>query len=371
MAGFNLGAAGAGASEGLDVVLNRLMEEEKMRQFAAATQAQQQETGRHNLATEDIAGRQHTLAATESDARIREMAREHDMAETSRQRDDARALGESIPGGTVLDPTDPAATMMQAGGQGSLLKMQQGRPAVDTGPLEPGDTGDARQPGLLKMRSFGQANIEAGRKAQADTLERQNTVDTERERHDRAMEGKPPAIALVNTESGFQTKEDVAKKLKAGETVGGPESAQTKNRRDLADAVGSHFDDVNQLLDEAEKKGLLGPLAGRTFVEFMAGKVGSTGNTENDQLLGDLRTQLGMVRTGVAALHGRTGANVGIAKDIERKMDESYMDPNIIRGGLKGLKSWVDKYAAKKGAAPTGAADLVFDPATGTFKKPS
>jgi hypothetical protein len=357
MADFSFGAAGGGAAVGLDHFLQQMLEEEKLKRLTDATNAQQQETSRHNLATEDLAGRQHTMMATEADARTREMSREHDLMETARQRDDARVLGDTIPSGTVLDPTDPAVQMMQSGGQASLLKMQAGRPTVDTGPLEPGDTGDARQPGLLKMRSFGQANTEAGRKVQADELARQNARDAETVKHDRAMENKPPAVALVNTETGFQTKADVAKKLAAGETVGGPEAAQTKNRRDLAEAVGSHFDDVNNLLDEAESKGLLGPLKGRTFVDFMAGKVGSTGNAENDQLLGDLRTQLGMVRTGVAALHGRTGANVGIAKDIEKKMDEGYMDVNLIKGGLKGLRSWVDTYAKKKGSSAVSNAD--------------
>jgi hypothetical protein len=142
----------------------------------------------------------------------------------------------------------------------------------------------------------------------------------------------------------------------------------------MADAVGSHFDDVSQLIDEANKRGLLGPLRGRTFAEFMAGKVGSTGNADDDQLLGDLRTQMGMIRSGVASLHGRAGANQGIAKEIEKRMDEGFMDPAMLHGSLGGLKKWVDTYARKKGSDGTtgsGAkADLVFDPATGLFKKP-
>lgn len=186
---------------------------------------------------------------------------------------------------------------------------------------------------------------------------------------------KPPAPdrVLVPTDMGFRPRADVTADVKGGKQVNPQEPAQVRNREDMATKVGSHFADTQTLLDEAEQKGLLGPLKGRTFTEFLAGKVGSTGNTENDALLGELREDLQMLRSGVATLHGRAGANAGIAKEIEKRMDEGHMSYAEVNGAMKGLKKWVDEYATKPGlasstAAPPATPHRQYDPATGTIK---
>lgn len=374
----------SGASEGLDATLQRMMEEEKLKQLASQVAASQAETSRHNLATEDNTSRQHQLMSMDTQARIREAAQSHDETSADRRLTAGRGLAESIPGDTPLDPTDPAVELMQKAGLGSLLKMRAAQPSMGEdfqGPMRAGDSAEATPASMIKMRSAAQIEKELADKRANDALARQGMTEAERERHDRAMEGKPGASVIVQTATGPQLVQKgtgVAAPIKdaAGNDVAGPESAQTRNRQDMATAIGTHFDDTKQLLDEAEKKGLLGPLSGRTFTDFLAGKVGSTGNAENDQLLGDLRTSMSMIRSGVASLHGRTGANAGIARDIEKKMDEGHMSHAELVGSLNALKKWVDTYATKPGgqsgttAVKADQIDLVFDPATGTFKKP-
>lgn len=363
-------ATAAGAGQGLEDVLNRLMMESRLKQMSDQTNAAQAETVRSHTANESID--RDRIAAMERERVSRDAltARNNQDQSEARARDDGRALGESIPADAFLPTGDPAISQMQRGGVGSLLKMKSSMPSTSTvgGMTMPGDenpsaaqasTAEASSPiGMIKLRSAAQ-----GEKALADeralaTQKEQGARDAETIRHNKVTENKPPPIdhVLIQTPEGYMPRSAAAATLAAGGRVDVPESATTKNRRDMASAVGSHFDDVSSLIDEADQKGLLGPLKGRTFVEFMSGKVGSTGDAKNDELLGELRTQLGMIRTGVASLHGRAGANVGIAKDIEKKMDESYMDPAQLRGALKGLKSWVDKYATKPGAeaAPGG-----------------
>lgn len=359
---------GAGASEGLDSVLQRMLLGAKLKQQSDIDSGHLAETTRHNLAAEDLAGRQHQLQSMDTQARIRESEAAHADTNAARIATEGRAAAEAIPGGTVIPESDPAVGQMQQAGMGSILRGLKSRPAVDVGPLQPEDTGAAvPTDSVIKLKTNAQREKDA-----ADS--RATAGTDERIRHDKAMENKAPAPdrVLIQTPEGYVRRSDATTTLANGGTVSGPESSQTKNRRDIADAVGSHYDDIIHLIDEADARNLLGPMAGRTFTEFMAGKVGTTGNKEDNDLLGELRTQLGMYRTGVASLHGRTGANQGIAKDIEKKMDEGFMDPNLIKGGLRGLQSWVTKYAKKPGAAgaATGAPDLIFDPASGTFKKP-
>ena len=140
---------------------------------------------------------------------------------------------------------------------------------------------------------------------------------------------------------------------------------QTRAREDLASRVSSHFDDIEHMLDEANKANLLGPIQGRTFVDFMAGKIGTTGNPAHDELLGELRQNLSLARSGLAQLHGRGGANVGIVQGLEKNMDAGHMSYEELKGALHSMKSWVDTYGKKASAPKTETKE----PAT--LKKPS
>lgn len=364
---------GAGASEGLDNVLQRMLLEAKLKADQENQAGHLAETSRHNLAEEDLQGRQHQLMSTDTQARIREQQARDEAATQDRKSGLLRMRTEMRPIGAMVSPQEKEQEI-QGGipsglyGQEQPPSMGMSTPTGEVGPSEQGSPWKGTQDQITKAAASGKHGEDKGVVRETEKglmrIYADGTSEPVVDGQGSTLKGfhAPVQPIVVNTGTGpslVDRGKGTAKNIIGpdGQPVSAPESAQTKNRRDMADAVGSHFDDVSSLLDEADQKGLLGPMAGRTFVEFMSGKVGSTGNAANDELLGELRTQLGMIRTGVASLHGRTGANVGIAKDIEKKMDEGYMDPAMIRGALKGLKSWVDKYAKKPGgtaAAPAG-----------------
>lgn len=347
------------------------MLEAKLKQEADSTNTRNAETSRHNLATEDLLGRQHQLMSTDTQARIREQQARDEAATADRKSGLLRMRSEMRPIGAMVSPEEKDQEI-QGGipsglyGEEQPPSMGMSTPTGEVGPTPQGSPWKGTQDQITKAAMAGKHGDDKGVVHETDKglmrIYADGTTEPVVDNQGSTLKGfhAPVQPIVVNTGTGpslVDRGKGTAKPILGpdNQPVTAPESAQTKNRRDMADAVGSHFDDVNSLLDEADQKGLLGPLKGRTFVEFMSGKVGSTGNAANDELLGELRTQLGMIRTGVASLHGRTGANVGIAKDIEKKMDEGYMDPAMIRGGLKGLKSWVDKYAKKPGATAAPA----------------
>lgn len=365
-------ALGAGAGAGLEEILTRALAEAKLKQITDSTNAAQAETNRSHVAEEGLRGRQIDVMDAERRSKDAEAAATHRETEAARVRDDGRALAESIPGDTRLQATDTAVPQMQRAGLSNLLSGFSSLPSKSSvgASTLPGDESPAGvtvtsqekpQPGAgyIKLKTAGQTEKGIADKRLADAA-------IELGRHNKAMETKPtaPQISIVPTDTGIQRVDRVTGKASpvtgsGGEALQRPESAQILNRRDMATAVGSHFADAESLINEADQKGLLGPLAGRTFTDFLAGKVGSTGNAENDALLGDLRTSLSMVRSGTASLHGRSGANMGIAKDIERKMDEGHMSAAELKGSLKALKKWVDTYATKPGGkAPEGGTGM-------------
>lgn len=142
--------------------------------------------------------------------------------------------------------------------------------------------------------------------------------------------------------------------------------AQILQRQDMAGRVGSHFADLSSELDEAEKQGLLGPLAGRTVSDFLGTGVGSTGDPVKDELLGNLRMDLSGVVTGFGSLHGRGGANAGIAQKLALDaFNAKKMSHAELKGGVEALKKWVDGYAAPShGSTAPDAAPAASDPYT-------
>lgn len=352
-------ALGAGAGQGLEDVLNRIMTEEKLRQLKDQFQQTHDESVRAHTAMEGIDREKIAAGERERISRDAILRQGHDDEQANKLRDDGRAAAEQIPGGTVMAADDPTTKILPQ----SLLRGLKAQTSTSLAPNVMGgestissdaDMGTFKGQEIpatsrIKLKTFAQQE-----KSAAD--ERAAEAEAEKQRHDIETENKPPAPdrVLIQTPEGYMPRSTARGIIEGGGQVAGPESAQTKNRRDMATAVGSHFEDANQLIDEADKRGLLGPIAGRTFTDFLAGHVGSTGNAENDALLGDLRTSLSMIRSGTASLHGRTGANVGIAKDIEKKMDEGHMSAAELKGSLSALKKWVDTYAAPKKATGSG-----------------
>lgn len=345
---FSLEAAGAGASEGLDTMLQRLLLEQTMGQRGEA----QKEDVRHNQATEALSGRQLDIAA--GDKASADAARQATIAASGRAAED-EARRKQMEDDALSNPNTPEIVKQ-------FINLRRITPKGETVPPEvlglkkPSER--APHPVTIDLPGEGTSlpatqNLDTGQvfyRGQ-DVTARKPTIHHE------------PQISIGQTDDGFvripKAGGAASPVLDQNRAPVMPKSpAQVAARQDLAERVSSHFDDVQSMLDAAEKRGLLGPLKGRTFNEFMAGKVGSTGNAEDDELLGELRQNLSLVRSGLAQLHGRGGANIGIVQSLEKNMDAGFMDHAQLKGALRGMKSWVDTYAKKKGkpAAP-GAVD--------------
>lgn len=120
---MGLAAAGAGASEGLDIYLTRLLEQAKMEQAARHAAETLAETSRHNLSIEGINREAHNLNKQEADARVQENTRNHNLLAAGRAQDDARDMANTIPADTFLPTEDPAVKKLREGGFGSILKV--------------------------------------------------------------------------------------------------------------------------------------------------------------------------------------------------------------------------------------------------------
>lgn len=389
----NLLATGAGASEGLDVMLHRLLLEQEMGQRTAALG----ETSRHNRATEEDARRGQDFAQQgRNDANNEKLA------------DNIRAGADTSPIGAEVDPADvtkrvaagvpaerfnkiPGLKVRQFAGGSALPESQSTLTGMKSSTPDPtafasgktDATSPLNAPDKFKNRGT-QSQIQAVANEE-DKLGKTGTTPSS-EVKTVLYKGKPvdanyhpkedkyffqgqditkdvqhyekpqaPDHVLVPTDMGFIPRPEVARRVGAGETINPQDPAQVRTRKDLATHVNEGVDQAQATLDEAEKAGVLGPLAGRTYGEFLAGKIGSTGDEKTDELLGQLRMDLSAASSGFAALHGRGGANTGMAKEIEKKLDSTYMSHGLISGGLKSIKGWTTRYATKKGSKPEEA----------------
>lgn len=343
--GFSLESAGAGAGEGLDTFLQRLLVEQEVNQRGQA----QQETGRHNKAEEALSGRN----LDQNDALRQSLEGERAQTVADRQRlaaeEGARKTSEDA---LYNDPnTDPTIKkflglrrvvpkgenipievlgLQKAGAEKSLEKVTIDLPGV-------GNSLPAMQHPLTGAIMYGGQDVT-----------QKNGKPWAIVHHEPAMSFLPTDNGILRAPKGGGAATPVTDT--AGNVVMPKESGQIANRRDLATTVGEAIPEARQDLDEAERMGLLGPLQGRLMNEFLAGKVGSTGNDQADELLGHLRMNLSAIRTGFAAMHGRGGANLGNAAEVEKQMDATHMSRAELKGALDSMATWVGRYAKRRGA---------------------
>lgn len=367
---MSLGLVGASGAEALrQSIRQRLIDQ-------AAQQRQDQEMSlaeRRMALQEQETGLRHSEFDQQREDRklaMEDRAAQQSALQHDRELTQARELHDTIPAGRIAETPENKniVGMLRMIGAG---KDDAGRPAVDEGPLLPGDNGAAQEPAFIKAASFRQVNT------QADN-ERQTKAEQDRRAHELKMEeiasgkaaaaaNKPPSEAGWSVQQGqvngapgwvrINSHTGEIKPIAAGELAPKPTSQET-NRKSMAQSVQSRMDELQGQIDEADHMGLLGPAAGRVS-EFLSGKVGSTGDPVKDDLLGQLRMNLSAARSGFASLHGRGGANSGIAKELESRMDQGHMSRAELSGALKAMRSWVDDYAG--GAKPTSTKPTAED----------
>lgn len=117
-----------------------------------------------------------------------------------------------------------------------------------------------------------------------------------------------------------------------------------RTRMYSARQVVSHFDDLKNEIEDLDRKGLLGPLAGRGN-EFLAGKVGTTGDPVNDKALNKLRMGLLLAKSGTTMVHfGARGGQTYIDK-MNQVIDSGKMSKDELLGALDEAAGWLNTYA--------------------------
>jgi hypothetical protein len=106
-----------------------------------------------------------------------------------------------------------------------------------------------------------------------------------------------------------------------------------------------HIPTIQAELEEADKRGLLGPLIGRG-TEFMAGKIGSTGNPETDRFYNKLRSDLHLMSSGLNRAHFGGRAGIETLKYFEDLVGGSFRSKDSIFGTLDTAKDYLSSYAS-------------------------
>lgn len=378
-----------GASDGLETVLERMLRQQQIDQQRKQQEGALAETTRHNTAAEGIQRDQ--LSSVERDRKEREAetARAHRGAEDARDDTNVTRQIALRPIGSFATPEEHTRETAHGAPSGLYQDYQPPNMGRSTETEEIGPTpggfkwnGTEDQQIRLKaaeketgVNSQQKTVLYKGKPVDADFNPRTNKttyrgadITNEAEHYE-----KPPGPdrVLIQTDDGYMRRPDAAKKLAGGGDVPLATPATVRQRKNMADRVKEHVPETMTMLEEADKKGLLGPVLGR-WSDFLANKVGSTGNAETDDLMGQLAFNLSGLRTGFANVHGgaRGGGSIQMANMWKEIFNSKQMSKERLMGALKQEQKWLDTYGTQSKEGAGGPADLVFDPATGTFKKP-
>lgn len=368
MAGMDLGG-GYGAGGAVLGLQELLAQRTAARQYQDRQQQQQWENNykQQQLAQADELKRAQLeqMAQASKDRTLSAQGQEQD-----RRIGLASSLSDQIPPQTLLAPSDPAVGLMQQGGRGSLLTKQASRPAVDVGPLQPGDTGGAQQEGFLKQASQKQSDTAAA--AQAKQEAQQAAIDAKTESQRQAAADRINAIQVAAAsrpapDSGWSVREGTGPdgnpilmrvNAKNGETApmdlptgagAGKVTPMIARQHQMATYANQDVDAAVKEVDAAEKMGLLGPGSGRVEGQFLAGFIGSTGDPAKDQQLGALKQSIKDLNLSYpAAITGSTrgGGNVNALKDT---LNSDKFSAALLKGTLADMKKATDRRGVPSG----------------------
>lgn len=122
-------------------------------------------------------------------------------------------------------------------------------------------------------------------------------------------------------------------------------TAATRTSGEFADTIIPHIQQMRDLVQQADAKGYIGPTAGRVYGQFLAGKVGSTGNPEADQLLGRLRATDSLLKTGAMKVHFGARGGSQMYDHFSDLLNSGKQSAAMLNGSLDGIESFMQGYA--------------------------
>lgn len=346
---MGLGAAGAGAAGGLDDYLGRLL-----------AQAKLQEEVRSNQAGEGLKGRQLDQSAALQPGTIARQGAEtanieSETAARGKAGDDKLAQEDRLQR-LLNDPSTPPAVK-------AYLQSESALPTGRTMPWEviTEPNGPPKPPGPIEQVD-GPGGPVLGR-VQGDNSILPLTMGGKNAKPYHA----PVQPVVAQTDSGISlvdrahgTASPVTQKTTDG-TVGpqvqpkptAAAAGQEKNAGRARDTLTNY----EKLLEEANSKGLIGPGAGRVYADYLSGGVGTTGNADADQLLGELRLDGNTLPPLIALSIGegaRGASNVGLLNQWKSLFNTHGVD--TVRGAIKGTRKLLGTSKAA-GTTPADTSD--------------
>lgn len=401
-------AMGEGASEGLDQLLARLLNEDKVRQ----SQQQITETGRHNLATEGQASRaldindafRRDKNATDAQSRAdtnAETQRRDQNTDLDRKATLQKSVIEMRPIGSNVTPDEAAADSTVGVSRGSY------------GDFNPGDftgqdlaSGGTKKPTPTGMAWKGTQNQIVAQE-NADTAKNKPTPETSAQIHTVLYRGKPvdasydpkaktlsyqgqditaeaqhyekpaaPDRVLIQSADGYVPRSQAAETLKGGGNVPLATTSSTRTMEEGAKMLRPHITRLEQTADELDKKGLFGPVMSRVrdtltkvgSLEEFQQAVANDPQLSTDRTVGQFATSLGLLATGAGRVHG--GARGGGSPQMLEHFKSLLSDAsslNMFKGRLDSLDEYMSGYAAGPEGGHSGGGDSGLPTVGGTF----
>lgn len=122
-------------------------------------------------------------------------------------------------------------------------------------------------------------------------------------------------------------------------------TSQTRTSGEFADTIIPHIQSLRDLVSQADAKGFIGPAAGRVYGQFLAGTIGSTGNTEADKLLGQLRATDSLLKTGAMKVHFGSRGGSDMYDHFSDMLNSGKQSAATLNGSLDGIQSFMQGYS--------------------------
>lgn len=132
-------------------------------------------------------------------------------------------------------------------------------------------------------------------------------------------------------------------------------TSTTRSSAEFATSILPHITEMRDLIKQADEKGYIGPASGRIYNQFMAGKVGSTGNDDADRLLGKLRAMDSLLKTGAMRVHFGARGGQNMYEHFSELLNSGKQSASMLNGSLDTLENFMTGYASAGGMEPNPA----------------
>lgn len=147
-------------------------------------------------------------------------------------------------------------------------------------------------------------------------------------------------------------------------------TSSTRSSAEFADTIIPHIHAMRDLVKEADKKGYIGPTAGRVYGKFLAGKVGTTGNADADKLLGRLRATDSLLKTGAMRVHFGARGGTQMYDHFSDLLNSGQQSAPMLNGSLDGIESFMQGYSDAGKPKRPGSRTSSSTPAVGQESGP-